>query len=560
MGLNIGLLLGGIGVFVFGIQLLEKALRSLMSRRFKLFLRRQTGRPFRAVFGGTVLSAALQSSSVVNFLVLAFAGSGIISLKNALAVIMGTNLGTTLNSWIVATIGFRLEIEMYALPVAGVAGLLLFVFPEKKFSSIARFFMGFSFLFIGLGFMQQSVQDEAIIQAMSRFRDSGAFVFLILGFIATTITQSSAATVAITLSLLYASAVGFSDAMAIVIGSEVGTSVKLILGALDGVPVKKRISVGNFMYNLVTTIVAFALLRPAEICITEIMHVRDPLIGLAVFQTGMNLMSIILFFPFLSAFSNRLEKSFNTEPAIASLFITPHTPVIPDGGLELLKKETGYFIHACMSFNAHNFHLHDTEIPMMPEFAEILHQRNTEQQPLALRYMLLKEQYGEIQSYYIRLKSQNLEPDDAIMVEQLIAGVRSAMYASKCIKDLFDDLHEWQNSADEQQYGFLKNMRIDVRHFYMQLTLNKWQSAEGDVVSDELLALLKHAQQTYQHNIEDIYRSMSEHHISDTELATRMNFNRELFTSSKSMIMSCRSYLLDPLRAEKFNEIPTYIP
>lgn len=560
MGLNIGLLLGGIGIFVFGIQLLEKALRSLMSRRFKLFLKRQTNHPLRALFGGTALSAALQSSSVVNFLVLAFAGSGVITLRNALAMIMGTNLGTTVNSWIVATVGFRLDIESYALPVAGVAGLILFIFQGKRIATIAQFLMGFSFLFIGLSFMQESVADDSIRTAMARFNDSSPFVFLLLGFIATTITQSSAATVAITLSLLYSKVVGFDDAMAIVIGSEVGTSVKLILGALDGVPVKQRISAGNFIYNLVTTIVAFILLRPAEMLIIDIMEVRDPLIGLAVFQTGMNVMSIFIFFPLLKPYSTFLEKTFHKEPAIASLFITPHTPVLPDGAVELLQKETGYFLHACVSFNAHNFQLRDAEIPMMLEFAHILHERRTEQQTLVMRYAMLKEQYGEIQSYYIRVKAQDLEPEDAIAVDQMIASVRSAMYASKCIKDLFGDLHEWQNSADEHQYTFLKHMRADVQHFYHQLKLNAWQKADPDTISDALIDLLKHAQENYQHNMDDIYASLSQHQISDVELATRMNFNRELFTSAKSVIMSCRNFLLDPIRAEKFNEIPTYIP
>lgn len=561
MGFNIGFLLGGIGIFVFGIQLLERSLRTLMSRRFKLLLMRVTDRPLRAVFGGTVITAALQSSSVVNFLVLAFAGSGVIALRNALAVIMGTNLGTTVNSWIVATLGFKFDIEAYALPVAGVAGLVIFMFSDhRRLSTIAQFLLGFSFLFIGLGFMKDSVEGDSIRNAMQVFSNSPAIVFLVIGFIATTITQSSAATVAITLSLLNQQIVDLSDGMAIVIGSEVGTSVKLVLGALDGVPIKQRISAGNFFYNLITTIVAFVLLYPAEMLITRIVGVRDPLIALATFQSAMNLMSIVIFFPFLHPLSRFLESRFTKEPTFAALSLTHNTPVDPEGAIELLRRETGFFINQCKIFNAQNFRVPISALHQPAAYAEINHARGTQSRPFYERYDLLKEQYGEIQTYYMRMRSQSMDAREVQEVDRLIAVVRSAMHASKCIKDLHHDMHVMRDAVEQHYYEFLKHMQDDVATFYTQLDIGGWQTQDLKVVAEQLKKLLAHVQQQYQDNMQAIYAMASAHTISDVELATMMNFNRELFTSSKSMIMCLKNYLLTPELADSFNEIPTYMP
>lgn len=561
MGLHLGLLLAGIGLFVFGIQLLEKALRSLMNRRFKLFLRRQTSNPLKAVVGGTVLSASLQSSSVVNFLVLAFAGSGVITLRNALAVIMGTNLGTTINSWIVATLGFRIDIEAFALPVAGLAGLTLFLFSQnKRIYTVAQFLMGFSLLFIGLDFLKQSVEGEAIRDIMVSLQDSSALVFLLIGFVATTITQSSAATVAITLSLLHQDLVPFTAAMAIVVGSEVGTSVKLVIGALDGVPVKQKISAGNFIYNLITTILAFSLLQPTAVLIQDILHVRDPLIGLAVFQSGMNLASMLLFLPFLGPFTDLLEKWFNKQPRMATLMLHPQTPVQADAAIEILQKETAYFIHQCVAFNARNFHVPAQTLEPAPAFDMINVQRGIDAHSVTERYALLKEQYGEIQTYYMRAAHAVADSESVLELERLIASVRSAMYGAKCVKDLFEDMHEMRSSADDHLYNFLHHMQQDMANFYAQLHMEEWQIAEKENVADLLMHLLNSVQHQYQENMQKIYADAAKHTISDIELATMLNFNRELFTSSKSVIMSMKNFILPVALADKFNDIPTYMP
>lgn len=560
MGLNIWLILGGVGIFLFGIMLLEQALQKLMSRRFKLFLRKQTGSTFRAIFSGTLITAALQSSSVVNFMVLAFVSSGVITLKNALAVIMGTNLGTTLNSWIVATIGFKLEIEAFAYPVAGLAGMALFIFKQKtNLEPLFKFLMGFSFLFIGLGLMKESAESEDLQAVFSRFQDSGAWVFLILGFIATTITQSSAATVAITLSFLNQQLLGFESAMAVVIGSEVGTSVKLLLGSLDGVAVKQRVSVGNFLYNVVTTIVAFALLQPTAIFIQQILGISNPLTGLATFQTLMNFGSIILFLPFLKMFSRWLEKTFNKHDRKLTLYIQPHQPIIAESSVELLQSETWFFINQCKIFAAHQFNIEEKSLHIPDAFLRHHEQHDLNRKSVDVWYQFLKEHYGEIQSYYIQVKMHELTAIQVKELDQLMAASRSGMHAVKCIHDVSHDLNELRNSAHEAKYNFLLHMNKNQTEFYNQLYFDDTTLQDAELVYDKLVEYLKGVQVVYNYNLQMIYTLSANSSLSDVEIATLMNFNREIFTGNKSLIMSWKNYLLPTDLSLKFSDLPTYM-
>lgn len=560
MGLNVWLILGGVGIFLFGIMLLEQALQRLMSRRFKLFLKRQTAGTFRAIFSGTIVTAALQSSSVVNFMVLAFVSSGVITLRNALAVIMGTNLGTTLNSWIVATLGFKLDIEAFAYPVAGLAGMALFIFKEKnRFEALFKFLMGFSFLFIGLGLMKDSAESQVIQDVFNRFQDSGLGVFLILGFIATTITQSSAATVAITLSFLNQQLIGFESAMSVVIGSEVGTSVKLILGSLDGVAVKQRVSAGNFIYNLVTTIVAFVLIHPIAVLIQDIMGMENPLTGLATFQTLMNLGSILLFLPFLTPFSKLLEKTFNRDDRKLTMFIQPHQQIVVETSFDLLKSETWFFINQCKIFNAHQFRVDEKVLHIPDEFLAHHEQHNLNRKSVDEWYQFLKEHYGEIQAYYIQLKMKELTANQVEDIDRLMASVRSAMHAVKCIHDITHDIHELKNSANEIKFNFLEHMNKDQDVFYNKIFFTIQEQQNGLLVYERLVAYLKEVQLAYNENLNRVYSLSSAHQLSDIEIATLMNFNREIFTANKSMIMSWKNYLLAPELSEKFNDLPTYL-
>ena len=166
--------IAGLGIIVYGMFLLEDAIKTLSGKAFKRMIRLYTKGRMRAIASGTFTTAILQSSAAVSLMVLAFVGAGIMTMENGIGVIMGSNIGTTFTAWIVATLGFKIKIEAFALPIIGVAGIGLIFFKSSSRSFHAcRLLIGFGFLFLGLDYMKSSVESLTQNLDMSRIPDYG---------------------------------------------------------------------------------------------------------------------------------------------------------------------------------------------------------------------------------------------------------------------------------------------------------------------------------------------------------------------------------------------------
>ncbi|MCB0386983.1 MAG: Na/Pi cotransporter family protein, partial [Bdellovibrionales bacterium] len=256
-------LIAGLGIFLFGMFLMEESVRKLSGRSFRRLIRDYTRGRFRSIASGVFTTGLLQSSSAISLMVLAFVGAGVMDMTSAIGVIMGSNLGTTLTGWIVATLGFSFKIESFALPLIGIGGLgLIFLGKSEKYSNISKLMVGFGFLFLGLDYMKGGVEALASQFDLSTFRDYNIFVFVGLGFIFTVLMQSSSATLAIVLTTLHAGVIDFHSGAGLVIGANIGTTFTIILGAMGAAQVKKRVALSHFLFNVVTAVVALALVYP----------------------------------------------------------------------------------------------------------------------------------------------------------------------------------------------------------------------------------------------------------------------------------------------------------
>ena len=174
-------LLTGIVIFLLGASYLEDSIKSLAGRSFKLFLRKQTTNKLKAIGGGAIVTGVLQSSSVVSLMVLAFVGAGVIQMESALAVILGANLGTTIDSWVVATLGFKFNIENISYPVAAISGLsMLLSNKDGRLYQWSRLLFGIAFLFVGLNFIKTGMQDVINEIDLSSVKEQPAIIFLVI--------------------------------------------------------------------------------------------------------------------------------------------------------------------------------------------------------------------------------------------------------------------------------------------------------------------------------------------------------------------------------------------
>ena len=549
--LDIWKMLAGVAIFLIGIKFLEDSLQELAGRKFKLFLKKQTENKIKAIGGGAIVTAVLQSSSVVSLMVLAFVGAGIIHMQNALAIILGANLGTTISNWVVALIGFKVNIENIALPITGLAGLGYVIFGKASpLHNWSRFLLGFSFLFVGLGYIKTGIEDIVQNVDLSQYENSPVMMFFLIGFIITTVIQSSSATMALTLSALHAGAVNLHDSMAITLGSEVGTTIKLFIASIKGSAVKKRVALGNFLINVITVVLVLIFLSPVNTLITQIIGIKDNLIALVFFQSFINLFGIILFYPLLNVLGGFLEKRFLSADD-ETMFIHKVDIKEPSTALDALGKETNHFIEVVSMYALACFEIADKsqkEVKLNKKFIA---------NNIFEKYEYIKFVYGEIHSYYIQMQKTATNKEDVEKLDRLMSSVRNTMYAAKSFKDALPDKEQLENSSNEVKYDFYKETREAVEKFCTsaQELLKKENSDAAKAFS----AIYKSVTLGYTETLQHLYKEGTAGKVNETEITTMLNFNREIFTGFKSIVFALKDHLLDKQQSKEFDELPGFI-
>ena len=549
-------LAAGVGLFLFAIYLVEESLKNLSGRSFKLFLQRITKNNIGAVVGGTIVTAVLQSSSMVSMMVLAFVGAGVFTMKNALAIILGANLGTTLANWVFATLGFKTDIEVIAYPAVCLGGFLLMAFGNRKtLKYLSYFLLGFGLLFIGLSFMKTAMESQVQHFDFSQNATMPLVVFLLIGFGITLIVQSSTVTMALTLSALHAGAIGFPMAAAIVLGSETGTIIKIVVSAIGGNASKKRVALGNLLFNITSTAVAFVLLRPILLVITDVFNIKDPLIGLVTFSSLINLFAIVLFLPFLEIFTRFLERFFKNSNGSTAAFINHASINEPETALDLFRRETKYFIHNSMLFNLELFKIDTLQIRENDDFKIINEKKNFFSKTEEEKYDFLKQLQGELHAFYLELRTK-LEGEQQAELNQLISAVRSSMHCVKSVKDIGTNITNLRHSSKDIKYNFFIHHKKETENLYVQL--NAFLCEDKKASFEELQNIFDSIQNNYSSALNNFYTEAQNASIEDIDITTVINFNRELFTSNKAILMAVKEILLEEKQAEYFNEIPIY--
>ncbi|OFY09356.1 MAG: hypothetical protein A2X11_02100 [Bacteroidetes bacterium GWE2_42_24] len=262
--LTILTLVGSIGLFLYGMKLMSEALQKVAGQRMRSALSTLTLNPFRGLASGLVLTAAIQSSSASTVMITGLVNAGLLSLRQSIPLILGANIGTTLKVWIIASIGFRLDLNLVLLPVIAMSLLFLFSsIPRKK--SVGELLMGFGLLFLGLELLKNSLPPVSEIPQLVAFLrefNSGGYLsilfFVVVGAVFTAIIQSSSASITLTLAMLNSGWFSYDLAVAMLLGENIGTTITANLAALVANTHAKRAALSHFLFNLIG--VAFVLL------------------------------------------------------------------------------------------------------------------------------------------------------------------------------------------------------------------------------------------------------------------------------------------------------------
>lgn len=349
---------GGLGLFLLGMVTMTDGLRQTAGDALQRLLRRFTRSAASGALTGALVTAIVQSSSAVTVSAVGFAGAGLLSFREALGIVFGANIGTTMTGWMVVLLGFKLQLGLVA-PLAILAGVLLRIFGRRRAASIGTALAGFGLIFLGIDALRGGLSGlEAWIPTdqLPADRIAGRLLLVGMGILITLITQSSSAGVATAITALSTGAIDFAQAASLVIGMDMGTTVKAALATIGGSLPARRTGWAHVIYNLFSGTLAFvlaplyqSLLEAASPGVT----IRQPEVALVAFHTSFNTLGVLIAVPFAGrfaqlierlvperseAFRQRLDTALLAEPELALRALAPTLAELAERSFAVLQK------------------------------------------------------------------------------------------------------------------------------------------------------------------------------------------------------------------------------
>lgn len=530
-GLDIYMLVAGLGMFLFGMSLLEDALKKLAGARLKTFLKKNTETPIKGIFTGTLVTAILQSSSLVSLMVLAFVGAGLMTMQNAVGIILGANLGTTITGWFFSMIGFKLNIKNMAFLFLGVGAIIHTFYSNKpKLKQLSLCLIGMALLFSGLDFMKTSISEFGASFDVKKYVDFGAYGFFVVGFILTAIIQSSSASMVITLSALNANLISFEAASGMVIGSDLGTTITVFLGTIKASGDKKRVALSHFLFNLVTDLTALILLHPL-LAFVSLVGIEDPLVGIVFFHSSFNVLGIFLFIPFIGKFSIFLGSRFEDKVETTLFHLDHISPTeSPEISQVLTEKEVETFINRSL-------YLSLNLIEMDPNLGERLQLSPAQSEGLIKLegYKKIKHSQNDLLDFILKSLSHNETHTDVTeKFTIMLDSTRRAGNALKNIKDVTYNLDETKDLVVDQIESLYKEILKSFETTYLEL----FKIIDQNEEQKDWLEFEKYCLEQREKLFKLIYKQVATSHIEKVLITSLLNLVREVFGSIKQFSRS----------------------
>jgi phosphate:Na+ symporter len=313
-------LLGGLGVFLLGLEIMSEGLQKTAGPGLRKLLARATTNRLAGTFSGFVVTSIIQSSSATTVMVVGFASAGLLTLTQALGVIFGANIGTTVTAWMVSLLGFKVKIAAFALPMIGVGFFSRFIKRWRWPHRVGEVMVGFGLLFLGLELIKDGIPDlrnsPEVLAWIARFSPTDILPRLGLIAVGTAITlafQSSSAVMAVTIAAAAKGIIDFPAAAALVLGENIGTTITANLAAIGASRTAKQAAIGHFLFNAVgvmwVTLLFSPMIRLVDLVVpgapygaSEAALLTATPLHISAFHTIFNVLNTALMLPFISQF------------------------------------------------------------------------------------------------------------------------------------------------------------------------------------------------------------------------------------------------------------------
>ena len=483
-------LLGSLGLFLYGMKVMSDSLMILAGNQMRNILATTTSNRVYALLTGFVITAAIQSSSATTLMVVSFVNASLLTITEAVGVIMGANIGTTVTAWLITILGFKVKMSAIALPLVG-AGFLLTVSKNEKNRQWGYFVVGFALLFIGLQFLKDSVPDISnhpeVLEFLTEYTTMGylsIFLFILIGTVLTLIVQSSSATMAITLLMCYEGWLPFDMAAAMVLGENIGTTITANLAAIVGNYHAKRAARAHLIFNLMGVCWILILFYPFIQLIGNVVERVEGMspfmtaaaipVALSLFHTSFNVLNAIILIGLLGFI---VKIVIRIVPAVKEKeveidqpqYLTKSSLKYVQTGIKALTDESLRLLeNAAYKVFAHGLGVHRHELESEESITRLL---DTTPQIVKIDIdetyaTKIKTIYSKILDYATQLQKKT-EPNQVEIeaIRNILVADRLLVQTVKRMKPLHQNLERYMESDNEvlrREYNILRRRILKV--------------------------------------------------------------------------------------------------
>lgn len=488
-------LLGSLALFLYGMKVMSDALMELAGDKMRKVMIRLTSNRFKGVLTGLFVTGLIQSSSATTLMVVSFVNAQLLSLTEAISVIMGANIGTTFTAWLIAILGFKVKMSSIAIPLI-LVGFIFYLKKDRQLNNLGNFIIGFCLLFIGLEFMKDAItgleNNPALFDFFQRNTERGILgilLFVFIGTLLTLILQSSSATMAITIVAASQGVLTFEAAAAIVLGENIGTTITANLAAMISGTEARRAALAHLTFNVVGVVWILILFKPFLAMIDRfssqymsanpLVVATDIPIGLSLFHSTFNVLNTFILI-WCIAIIARMVIYFIPEKIVPEpIFSTPKyleesALKYPETAIKALLEETRrLYQEAVMEAIAHSLGVHRTDIKSEKPINEIV---SAKEHPGIKTKEFIKTRiqpiYSEVLDYASTIQEKfQLSHEDNERVTRLKKTHRDAMEILLHVKKLKNEISKHQDENNvvlNNEYIKLKCTVVELLRMFMR--------------------------------------------------------------------------------------------
>lgn len=507
----------GVAIFLFGMLSLDSGFRIFTGGVLEKLLAATTDRLWKSIGFGVVTTSLMQSSSLVTVISISFLSAGLIGLYQGIGIIFGANIGTTTGAWLIAGIGLKVNISAYAMPML-VFGALFVYQRSKPIKGVGYVLAGMGFLFLGIHFMKEgfdAFRGNIDLTLYSLPGIKGLLIYTLLGAAATVIMQSSHATLVITITALSSGQLEYTNALALAIGANVGTTVTAILGALGANIQGKRLAGAHLVFNVITGAVALVFISPLQHLVDAaaiLLGIADDnfTLKLSLFHTLFNVGGVLIMLPFIKRLEKVLIKLLPEETDTNELLLKPveeapaavTTPapkpevrrarhlapaslIYPDTALHVLIKEVNDLADRVMAVITYGLYCNIDDVRSDKPIETVMTVSDSQQFSENIDDLYkteIKGVYSDIVEFAARSQPQMSAAQNRLMFE-LKTACRNAVEALKDVKHLRKNLHRSMFSDYNSVVGQYERLRHDLIELIREIILIRNRPDKGSLLS-----------------------------------------------------------------------------